>query len=118
MTTRDEDSFNAETQAFLVFDAEGTGEFQFGYVRGGMGCRPTAPQPPKEVDGVLSQSSRQIVMADEEEVPGVPREIWDRLRASCSIAEAKRWLLALNCDVRGRPKEARSRGTACPSNPT
>jgi hypothetical protein len=41
MTEWDEDYINEETQAFIEFDAEGSGEFQFGYVRGDMDCRLT-----------------------------------------------------------------------------
>jgi hypothetical protein len=41
MTEWDEDFINAEVQAFIEFDANGGGEFQFGYVRGDMNCRLT-----------------------------------------------------------------------------
>jgi hypothetical protein len=37
----DEKYINAEVQAFLEFAADGTGEFQFGYVHGWMNCRLT-----------------------------------------------------------------------------
>ena len=37
----DEDFINAEVRGFIEFDAQGGGEFQFGYVRGGMKCRLT-----------------------------------------------------------------------------
>ena len=36
MSTWDEDYFNEEVQAFVEFEANGTGHFQFGYVRGYM----------------------------------------------------------------------------------
>ena len=32
----DEDYFNEEVQAYIHIDADGTGEFQFGYVSGGI----------------------------------------------------------------------------------
>lgn len=41
MTGWDEDYFNEEVQAFLEFEDNGTGHFQFGYVRGYMDWRPT-----------------------------------------------------------------------------
>jgi hypothetical protein len=41
METWDEDYFNEEVQAFIEFEANGTGHFQFGYVRGYMDWRPT-----------------------------------------------------------------------------
>jgi hypothetical protein len=37
----DEDYFNEEVQAFIEFEVNGTGQFQFGYVSGYMDCRPT-----------------------------------------------------------------------------
>ena len=37
----DEDYFNEEVQAFVEFDVNGTGHFQFGYVSGYMDWRPT-----------------------------------------------------------------------------
>jgi hypothetical protein len=37
----DEDFINAEVRGFIEFDAQGRGEFQFGYVRGLMDCRLT-----------------------------------------------------------------------------
>ena len=40
MSEWDEDYFNEEVQAFLEFEATGTGHFQFGYVRGYMDWRP------------------------------------------------------------------------------
>jgi hypothetical protein len=39
MSAWDEEFINAEVQGFIEFDAQGGGEFQFGYVRGDMGCR-------------------------------------------------------------------------------
>jgi hypothetical protein len=39
MTTWDEDYFNEEVQAFVEFEGDGTGTFQFGYVRGGIDYR-------------------------------------------------------------------------------
>src|SRR3954454_7599577 len=44
MTGWDEDFINAEVQGFIEFDAEGGGEFQFGYVRGDMNCRLTTQE--------------------------------------------------------------------------
>ncbi len=41
MTEWDEDFINAEVQGFFEFDAEGGGQFQFGYVQGDMDCRLT-----------------------------------------------------------------------------
>ena len=41
MTGWDEDYFNEEVQAFIEFEPNGTGHFQFGYVRGYMDWRPT-----------------------------------------------------------------------------
>jgi len=41
MTEWDKDYINAEVQAFIEFDAETSGEFQFGYVQGEMDCRLT-----------------------------------------------------------------------------
>ena len=41
METWDEDYFNEEVQAFIEFEANGTGHFQFGYVQGYMDWRPT-----------------------------------------------------------------------------
>jgi hypothetical protein len=41
MTEWAEDYINAEVQGFIEFDAKGSGQFQFGYVRGEMDCRPT-----------------------------------------------------------------------------
>jgi hypothetical protein len=41
MTEWDEDYINEEVQAFIEFDAKGSGEFQFGYVQGSMDCRLT-----------------------------------------------------------------------------
>ena len=38
MTEWDEDFINAEVQGFIEFDAQGSGEFQFGYVHGWMDC--------------------------------------------------------------------------------
>jgi hypothetical protein len=40
MEVWDEDYFNEEVQAFLEFEENGTGHFQFGYVSGYMDCRP------------------------------------------------------------------------------
>ena len=40
MSEWDEDYFNEEVQAFIEFEANGTGHFQFGYVRGYMDWRP------------------------------------------------------------------------------
>ena len=40
METWDEDYFNEEVQAFIEFEADGTGNFQFGYVSGYMDWRP------------------------------------------------------------------------------
>lgn len=39
MSDCDEDYFNEEVQAFIEFDANGLGSFQFGYVQGQMDCR-------------------------------------------------------------------------------
>jgi len=41
MTTWDEDYFNEEVEAFIEFEENGTGHFQFGYVSGYMDWRPT-----------------------------------------------------------------------------
>lgn len=41
METWDEDYFNEEVQAFIEFEENGTGPFQFGYVQGNMDWRPT-----------------------------------------------------------------------------
>jgi hypothetical protein len=41
MSQWDEDFINAEVHGFIEFDAQGGGEFQFGYVRGDMGCQLT-----------------------------------------------------------------------------
>jgi hypothetical protein len=41
METWGEDYFNEEVQAFIEFEANGTGHFQFGYVQGYMNWRPT-----------------------------------------------------------------------------
>jgi hypothetical protein len=41
MSTWDGDYLNEEVQAFIDFDAQGGGEFQFGYVQGTMDCRLT-----------------------------------------------------------------------------
>jgi hypothetical protein len=40
MSGWDEDYFNEEVQAFIEFEAHGTGHFQFGYVQGDMDWRP------------------------------------------------------------------------------
>ncbi len=40
MTGWDEDYFNEEVQAFIEFEENGTGHFQFGYVQGYMDWRP------------------------------------------------------------------------------
>ena len=40
MSMWDEDYFNEEVQAFIEFDANGTAQFQFGYVSGYMDWRP------------------------------------------------------------------------------
>src|SRR5262245_42454145 len=40
METWDEDYFNEEVQAFIEFEDNGTGNFQFGYVSGYMDWRP------------------------------------------------------------------------------
>jgi hypothetical protein len=40
METWEEDYFNEEVQAFIEFEENGTGHFQFGYVRGYMDWRP------------------------------------------------------------------------------
>ena len=40
MSEWDEDYFNEEAQAFIEFEANGTGHFQFGYVQGYMDWRP------------------------------------------------------------------------------
>lgn len=40
MTEWNEDYFNEEVQAFIEFEANGTGHFQFGYVQGYMDWRP------------------------------------------------------------------------------
>ena len=37
----DQDFVDAEVEGYFEFDAKGSGEFQFGYVRGGMDCRLT-----------------------------------------------------------------------------
>ena len=39
MSAWDEDYFNEEAQAFIEFEANGTGHFQFGYVQGYMDWR-------------------------------------------------------------------------------
>ena len=39
METWDEDYFNEEVQAFIEFEDNGTGNFQFGYVQGYMDWR-------------------------------------------------------------------------------
>ena len=39
MSTWDEDYFNEEVQAFIEFKEDTLGEFQFGYVRGGLDYR-------------------------------------------------------------------------------
>src|SRR2546425_770792 len=39
METWDEDHFNEEVQAFIEFEENGTGHFQFGYVQGNMDWR-------------------------------------------------------------------------------
>ena len=41
MSEWDEDHINAEVQAFIEFDAQNSGEFQFGYVQGRMDYRLT-----------------------------------------------------------------------------
>jgi hypothetical protein len=41
MEAWDEDYFNEEVQAFIELEENGTGHFQFGYVRGYMDWRPT-----------------------------------------------------------------------------
>src|SRR5262245_23466984 len=41
MDAWDENYFNEEVQAFVEFEANGTGHFQFGYVSGYMDWRPT-----------------------------------------------------------------------------
>ena len=41
MSEWDEDYINAEVQAFIEFDAQNSGEFQFGYVQGRMDYRLT-----------------------------------------------------------------------------
>ena len=41
MSAWDEDYINAEVQAFIEFDAQNSGEFQFGYVHGHMDCHLT-----------------------------------------------------------------------------
>jgi hypothetical protein len=41
MTEWSEDYFNEEVQAFVEFEAGGSGSFQFGYVSGNMDWRPT-----------------------------------------------------------------------------
>ena len=41
MSTWDEDYINEEVPAFIEFDARGTSEFQFAYVRGGIDYRIT-----------------------------------------------------------------------------
>src|SRR5262245_48006388 len=41
MTAWDADFINAEVRGFVEFDAQGGGEFQFGYVHGWMDCRLT-----------------------------------------------------------------------------
>jgi hypothetical protein len=40
MSEWDEDYFNEDVQAFVEFEADGTGHFQFGYVQGYMDWRP------------------------------------------------------------------------------
>ena len=37
----DQDFVDAEVEGYFEFDAKGSGEFQFGYVRGGTDCRLT-----------------------------------------------------------------------------
>lgn len=37
----DQDFVDAEVEGYIEFTADGSGEFQFGYVRGGMDCRLT-----------------------------------------------------------------------------
>jgi hypothetical protein len=41
MSTWDEDYFNEKVHVYIEFDAQGGGEFQFGYVQGMMDCRLT-----------------------------------------------------------------------------
>ena len=41
MSGWDEDYFNEEVQAFIEWEENGTGHFQFGYVQGSMDWRPT-----------------------------------------------------------------------------
>ena len=41
MTQWEEDFINEEVEGFIAFDAQGSGEFHFGYVHGRMDCRLT-----------------------------------------------------------------------------
>jgi hypothetical protein len=41
MDERDQDFVDAEVEGYIEFAADGSGEFQFGYVWGGMDCRLT-----------------------------------------------------------------------------
>src|SRR4051794_37192829 len=41
MSTWDKDYCNEEVQAYLEFDAKGSGSFQFGYVQGNLDCQLT-----------------------------------------------------------------------------
>jgi hypothetical protein len=53
MSGWDEDYFNEEVQAFIELEANGTGHFQFGYVRGYMDWRQGTRdgQPPSSGPG-------------------------------------------------------------------
>jgi hypothetical protein len=42
MSMWDEDYFNVEVQAFIEFEDDGLGSFQFGYVQGQIDCRTTS----------------------------------------------------------------------------
>ncbi len=50
MTAWDKDYFDKEVQAYIRFDANDTGEFHFGYVRGIMNCRETTREGILEVE--------------------------------------------------------------------
>lgn len=49
-TQWDEEYLHEQVQAFIDFSPDGTGEFQFGYVRGQMDCRATRKDGKPAVD--------------------------------------------------------------------
>jgi hypothetical protein len=91
MSGWDEDYFNEEVQAFIEFEANGTGHFQFGYLQGYMDWRPgPPPASPSAPDDGPSRSARRRGMDARRCVPATRTALeWCR-RSACSWKRTRR----------------------------